>query len=188
MVKRYKNSINDRPNSESFKNKTKALEEIFDKNGPKRLKKLSKNKLKLRKLYEEIGDKKYTGFKYGGVIYKINDVLIINSSDGELYGKLTSIIPRKGMEKYSFWPSIEVQWLYKKEELDKEKNHLNIRKNYDALSENELFQSQHKDNAYIETVLGKAKLLSLSQYDNIIEVNDNTFFTRANYDHINIIQ
>lgn len=64
---------------------------------------------KIRKIVSS--DTKYTKIKYKQDIYSIGDNLLIrDSSDGFLVGKLINIIPTNGDKKYNYWPTIEVQW------------------------------------------------------------------------------
>ena len=64
---------------------------------------------KIRKIVSS--DTKYTKIKYKQDIYSIGDNLLIrDSSDGFLIGKLINIIPTNGDKKYNYWPTIEVQW------------------------------------------------------------------------------
>lgn len=54
---------------------------------------------------------KYTKIKYKQDIYSIGDNLLIrDSSDGFLIGRLINIIPANGDKKYHYWPTIEVEW------------------------------------------------------------------------------
>lgn len=56
-------------------------------------------------------DTKYTKIKYKQDIYSIGDNLLIrDSSDGFLIGRLVNIIPSNGDKKYHYWPTIEVEW------------------------------------------------------------------------------
>ena len=56
-------------------------------------------------------DIKYTKIKFKQDIYSIGDNLLIrDSADGFLIGKLINIIPSNGDKKYTYWPTIEVEW------------------------------------------------------------------------------
>ena len=51
--------------------------------------------------------------KYKNELYSINDCLLIRDplvKDGYLIAKLLQIIPKNGIEKYPYWPAIQVQW------------------------------------------------------------------------------
>ena len=55
----------------------------------------------------------YKKIKYKNEIYSINDCLLIRDplvKDGYLIAKLLQIIPKNGIEKYPYWPGIQVQW------------------------------------------------------------------------------
>ena len=124
----------------------------------------------------------YTQFKFNSVIYSIGDCMKIKDvSNTFSIGKLIRIIPTKGIKSIPFWPSIEVQWFYKKNEIDLSKNGIDQR-TYDNISDYELFSSSHKDIILTETVISPCKVLSFEDYQNIEDNTDTIFFTRANYD------
>jgi hypothetical protein len=55
----------------------------------------------------------YKKIKYKNELYSINDCLLIRDplvKDGYLIAKLLQIIPNNGIEKYPYWPAIQVQW------------------------------------------------------------------------------
>jgi hypothetical protein len=55
----------------------------------------------------------YKKIKYRNEIYCVNDCLLIRDplvKDGYLIARLLQIIPMNGIEKYPYWPSIQVQW------------------------------------------------------------------------------
>ena len=98
--------------------------------------------------------------------------------------KLLEIIPRNGMKKHSLWPTIKVQWYYSKTDINKEKNTLTLQKNYDSISEYEVFTSPHKDTIYIETVVCKCFVVHIDEYLKLDEPSDLVYFYRAAYDPI----
>ena len=135
--------------------------------------------------------KPYTSFKYNNIIYCLGDILLIKapsiSSHSFYYlGKLLRIIPKNGKELKPDWPSIEIEWYYQKSELTRNKtNQLENSQVYNSLSEDEVFATNHKDIIFIETVVGKAKVLTLEEYDKYSideNSNENIFFSRATYD------
>jgi hypothetical protein len=55
----------------------------------------------------------YKKIKYRNEVYTVNDCLLIRDplvKDGYLIARLLQIIPTNGIEKYPYWPSIQVQW------------------------------------------------------------------------------
>jgi hypothetical protein len=55
----------------------------------------------------------YTKIKYKNEVYSVNDCLLIKDplvKDGYLIARLLQILPTNGIEKYPYWPSIQVQW------------------------------------------------------------------------------
>ena len=152
-------------------------------NTPDKLNELAKNKQGLEKLKKYVDPElSYDSIKFRNIIFKIGDVLLIQASEENLIGELIKIIPTNGIKEYPFWPTIQVKWYYKKKDINRKKNNLLNQQNYDALSEYELFPSNHKDIIYIESILNKCKVYTYEEYDNISDPPDLTFFTRANYE------
>lgn len=129
-------------------------------------------------------DSTYTKLKYKSEIYHLGDVCLIYSSNETLIGEITKILPVNGFKEYPTWPTVEVRWYYKKSDLNRKKNHLLDIKNFNSISEYELFPSKHKDIIFIETILCKCKVFTYEVYDNLKEHNELTYFTRANYDPV----
>ena len=155
-----------------------------------KLNELAKNKQGLEKLKKYIdADLNYDSIKFRNIIFKIGDVLLIQASEENLIGELIKIIPNNGIKEYPFWPTIQVKWYYKKKDINRKKNNLLNQQNFDALSEYELFPSNHKDIIYIESILNKCKVYSYEEYDAIVDPPDLTYFTRANYEiHSELLQ
>ena len=148
-----------------------------------KLNELAKNKQGLEKLKKYVDSElNYDSIKFRNIIFKIGDVLLIQASEENLIGELVKIIPTNGIKEYPFWPTIQVKWYYKKKDINRKKNNLTNQQNFDALSEYELFPSNHKDIIYIESILNKCNVYSYEEYDNIADPPDLTFFTRANYE------
>ena len=80
-----------------------------------------------------------------------------------IWNILIRIIPTKGIKSIPFWPSIEVQWFYKNNEIDLSKNGIDQR-TYDNISDYEVFSSSHKDIILTETVISPCKVLSFEDY------------------------
>ena len=163
---------------------------IIHVNTQDKLNELAKNKQGLEKLKKYIdSDLNYDSIKFRNIIFKIGDVLLIQASEENLIGELIKIIPTNGIKEYPFWPTIQVKWYYKKKDINRKKNNLQNQQNYDALSEYELFPSNHKDIIYIESILNKCKVYSYEEYDAIVDPPDLTYFTRANYEiHSELLQ
>lgn len=124
----------------------------------------------------------YTKFKYNSVIYTIGDCLFIKDSDNSFsIGELVKIIPSNGIKSMPYWPTIRVKWYYKKTEINWEENGITSAF-YDAISEYEVFKSNHYDTIFIESVLCKCKVLPIKEYQIQEENSDIIFFTRARYD------
>ena len=186
-----KNNIPHNKSSSTFQKKSNAKKIISEKmsenipqvNTQDKLNELLKDKQSLDKLKKYVDNNlSYDSIKFRNIIFKIGDVLLIQASNENLIGELIKIIPENGIKEYPFWPSIQVKWYYKKADIDRKKNNLINQQNYDALSDYELFPSDHKDIIYIESIINKCKVYTYEEYDNISEPSDLTFFTRANYE------
>ena len=148
-----------------------------------KLNELAKNKQNLEKLKKYVDSKlSYDSIKFRDIIFKLGDVLLIQASEENLIGELIKIIPEGGIKEYPFWPTVQVKWYYKKHDINRKKNNLLNQQNFDAISDYELFPSNHKDIIYIESIINKCKVYTYEEYDNIADPSDFTFFTRAKYE------
>ena len=154
------------------------------------------NKLKTNLIIKQIDEylnspRPFNHFKYNNIIYSINDILLIKSaSSSESFfslGRLIRIIHRNGISSNPKWPSIEVEWFYQKSEIIRSKvNSLNDDNYYESISDDEVFSSNHRDIIFIETVEGKAKVVSIDEYIETSDEEKNVFFTRAAYNPFNL--
>ncbi len=103
-----------------------------------------------------------------------------------LVGKLIKIITNGGFKKYPYWPTIQVQWYYKKIDINREKNGLKDDTIFNSISDYELFKSNHTDTIFVETVMGPCKIYTYEQYESLEEHTNSTFFCRASYDPIKV--
>ena len=182
-------------NSNQKKNYSPPLEEPNSQitnqvNTQDKLIELSKNKQSLEKLKKYVDSNlSYDSIKFRDIIFKIGDVLLIQSSEENLIGELIKIIPSNGIKEYPFWPTVQVKWYYKKKDINRKKNNLLNQQNFDSISDYELFPSNHKDIIYIESIINKCKVYTYEEYDNIADPSDFTFFTRAKYEiHTELLQ
>jgi hypothetical protein len=105
----------------------------------------------------------YNKIKYKNDIYTVGDTLMIRDvNDGFLIGKLIKIIQSNGIKKYPHWPTIQVQWYYKKSDINRDNNGLSDNVIFNSISDYELFSSNHKDIIFIETVLCQCKVNNFS--------------------------
>lgn len=70
---------------------------------------------------------------------------------------------------------------YKKSDLDFKKINL-AREDEMYIGDNEVFPTNHHDKLYVDTILGKCKVFSISEYDELDNIDNLTYFTRAAYD------
>ncbi len=101
----------------------------------------------------------YNKIKYKSDIYTLGDYLMVRDvNDGFLIGKLVKIIQSGGFKKYPYWPTIQVQWYYKKSDINRTKNGLQDDLIFNSISDYELFKSNHTDTIFIETVMCPCKV------------------------------
>lgn len=100
----------------------------------------------------------------------------LSDGNNDFYvGKITKIIPNGGISIYKNWPTIQVQWYYRKKDI-----YLSNLSYKEDLSENEIFLSNHFENIIIESIISKCTIVSIDKYD-LGGNHDETFFTRAIY-------
>lgn len=108
--------------------------------------------------------------------------MISDSTEDFSVGKLERVIPANGCKRITYWPTIEVSWYYRKKDINREKNYLTEQRRFDAISDFEVFKSNHKDIIYIESIINKCWVYTLEEYEKLEEFGQSTFFTRASYD------
>ena len=84
--------------------------------------------------------------------------MIRDVNEGFLIGKLTKVIHTGGFKKYPYWPTVQVQWYYKKSDVNREKNGLQDDTIFNSISEYEVFKSTHFDIIFIETIISHCKV------------------------------
>lgn len=174
-------SLKERPTDEAIQSKlcfynNFNLEEIQDK----------KVKLETLKKYINI-NKEYKKFKYNDEIYSVGDnILICDYNSNHLIGKIMKINNFNGIRKDFYWPSIQINWYYKKEDIMELSKNIIGGINMDSISNYEVFNSNHSDFIFIETIISKCEVLSFKDYENLEEINSNVYFSRAFFDPIKV--
>jgi hypothetical protein len=104
-------------------------------------------------------DLTYGKIKYKSDVYSLGDCLMIRDvNEGFLIGRLIKILQCNGFKKYPWWPTIQIQWYYKKSDVNKQKNGFDDDSIYNSISDFEVFKSNHLDIIFLETVIGKCKV------------------------------
>ncbi|CAK58429.1 unnamed protein product (macronuclear) [Paramecium tetraurelia] len=118
----------------------------------------------------------YQKLKYENQIYHVGQNLCIRGDNRSIYvAKLIKIVKLYDDEDNCL-PFIKVRWFRRKTELT------GLSKDcLDCISENEVFKTNEFDYIEIESIVGLATILSFEEYDQIEELYDNVFFTRAQY-------
>lgn len=114
-----------------------------------------------------------------------DDVQICDSGNDFLLAKILKIKPTHGISKYIYWPSIQVQWYYRKSDIEQEARNIHGIK-LSSISDYELFPSNHKDYIFMETIVSKCYVLKFSEYEKLDDINSNVYFSRAHYDPVKV--
>lgn len=141
---------------------------------------------KLTKMKELIGHTKFSKFKYRNEVYSIGEkIMVSNGGSDYSVAQIIKVLPLKGISRSSYWPSIQIEWYYRKSDLNKDSSSI-VGYNANFISEFEVFKSNHKDTIFIESILGKCQIISFEKYDCLNEINGNIFFCRSKYDPIKV--
>lgn len=133
-----------------------------------------------------LGNLKFSKFKYKGEVYSIGENVLITDGGSECsVAKIVKILPTKGINNNNYWPTIIVEWYYRKCDLLKDADSIpNFKEDY--ISEYEVFESQHRDTIYIESIVGKCKVACFEEYENSNDTSGNLYFSRAKYDPVKV--
>ena len=126
----------------------------------------------------------YKALKYKNVIYKVDDdVLFYSNKENYVIGSIRRILNAGFLRNRPSAPSIEVNWYYTKNDLQREQAKLS-KQTFSSISELEVFKSNHYDIVTIDSILIKCRILTFEEFDRLEEPLDNVFFTRASYDPV----
>ena len=70
----------------------------------------------------------------------------------QIIGKLTKIIPEGGSPDHPKWPMVEVQWFYKKQDLDFKRLEISSA-DREFIAYNEVFPSNHFDKVFVDCIV-----------------------------------
>ena len=97
-----------------------------------------------------------------------------------MLGKIGSICTTD--QKHKDFGKINVHWYYYKNELDFEALKMKD-KEIDSIAEGvEVFLTNHADKVWVQSINGKAQVLTLDEFDALDTAPVNTFYSRAEYD------
>lgn len=132
-----------------------------------------------KKMKKELSGKVFDRIKYNNNIYAVGDIIevIVSPSYEISIAKIVKIIHSNNNLKYKYWPMIEVDWLYQKKDLE----NLGMT-DISWIGFLEVFQSNHKDYIFIESIVKKIQLLTLEDYQNLEIVNEGIYYTRGKID------
>lgn len=123
-------------------------------------------------------------FRFQGIVYSAGDAVILSDGDSGYYiAKICKIIRSGGIAAYKNWPTIQVQWYYRKNDISISKSNAKL---VECMQENEVLESNHYDIVIIESIISKCRLA-----ENIVESKQNTndtidkktFFVISFYNH-----
>lgn len=134
-----------------------------------------KNELKGR-IFERIKFKEY--------VYSVGDIVEVRvlSSSVNSVAKIMKILHSHSHSKYSYWPMIEVEWLYQKHEFEG----LGLTEDFSSIGRFEAFPSNHRDFIFIESIVKKVSLISLEEYQSLEVLNEGVYYSRGKVDIIKV--
>lgn len=129
--------------------------------------------------------KNYMKFRFHGIVYSEGDtVMLSDGSNGYFVAKIMKFILKGGIPAYKDWPTLQVQWYYRKADI---LSWVELKEDYaEFLSEYEVFQSSHFENVIIESIISKCSITTIEKYEQLPN-DENVFFTRAAFDHKTVI-
>lgn len=118
-----------------------------------------------------VARKNYHKLLLNGVEFRLNDVAIVKeATDDHSYGRILRIWREPGEELQAF---IRLRWFYKPSDVFDEVP--------EFLSDDELFESDHEQDVFVQTINGKVKVLGLEEYMALDNLTEDVFFTRAKF-------
>ena len=123
----------------------------------------------------------YKKICFKDTLYHVGETLLFKETEtSNIIGRLVRIIPEGGNPLHPKWPMLEVQWFYKKQDLDFKK--LGIApEDLRYIGDNEVFLTNHFDKIYPDSINGRCRVYPIMEYDELNNVDNLTYFTRANY-------
>lgn len=133
-----------------------------------------------------LGHLKFSKFKYKNEVYSVGEKVLISDEGSDCsIAKIVKIVPTKGINSNNYWPSIVIEWYYRKCDLLKDADHIANFK-ADFISDYELFESHHRDTVFIESIVGKCSVVSFDEFENSTGMTGIIYFSRAKYDPIKV--
>lgn len=127
-----------------------------------------------------INQKIYSKFRYQGSIYSVGDTVMLSDGENGFYvAKIVKVIVKNGIISSKQWPSIQVQWYYRKNDIVLSNSNATYKV---GLSDNEVFISDHYENVIIESIISKCTVKSADDYEKGV-IDDKTFFSRSTYNY-----
>ena len=115
--------------------------------------------------------KEYKRLKIGSEVYLPGDTVVVNEYyDSESYATIVRIV---GDPHCPNEAKATVRWFYKTSSV------------FDIVPEfmglDELFDSDHEDDVYVQTITSKIRVISLKEYMHMEVIPDDVFFSRASF-------
>jgi hypothetical protein len=116
------------------------------------------------------GRSEFATLKLNGTDYSIGDAVAVKLyDDSEAYGTIMTIYQSKA-DGYAY---VTLRWFYSPKDV--------FNSTHDFLSEAELFDSDHIQDIWVQTIFMKIDVLTLEDYHSCDEVEHNVYFSRATY-------
>lgn len=115
--------------------------------------------------------KNFNSLLLNGASFQLGDVVIIKeATDERSYGRILRIWKEPGEELQAF---IHLRWFYKPVDV------------FDTVptyvGTDELFESDHEQDVYVQTISGKIRVVTLEEYLHKESSDKDVYFTRAKY-------
>eukprot|EP00347_Sterkiella_histriomuscorum_P012549 403368140 len=123
--------------------------------------------------------KVYTKFQYKDQVFMVGDVCRFYNEQRDLIGKILQIASTD--QNHKDFGKLKVQWYYYKSDLNFKKLGIS-EKDQAQICDQELFPTTHTDLVYVQSLNGKCNIVTLDEFEQLKAANNDTFFTRADFD------
>lgn len=115
--------------------------------------------------------KNYNKLLLNGTEFRLHDVAIVKeATDDHSYGRILRIWREPGDELQAF---IRLRWFYKPADV--------FDRVPDFVGTDELFESDHEQDVFVQTIIGKVRVLGMDEYLALNHLTEDVFVTRARY-------
>mmetsp|Transcript_34358 Transcript_34358/g.38944 ORF Transcript_34358/g.38944 Transcript_34358/m.38944 type:complete len:283 (+) Transcript_34358:190-1038(+) len=129
----------------------------------------------------QMNKREYKRLKYLDVYYNIGDFMMIYESKSKTsVAKLVKVIGYGADRKYPERALITVQWYYMK--CDIPDKAFGWDGPVDFVSDAEVFETDHRDDIFVESIIGQCRVYTFEEYESLGQIPPNTYYSRARYE------